>query len=294
VETLTIVVFLLVLARLPVRLRAGARLGAEVRADRHRHGVGVSVAVFALSASGARTEPSVGEDYVALSEPEAGGRNVVNVILVDFRGFDTLGEITVLAVAGAGVVNLVRAARRQQRRKRLDDGTVVDGDHDELDVQRPQDRGVAMTAPTRSQTIGGAHRDRQRAHSGAHVVLDLPDPAWPQRSRRRLRRGPGDGAAVVLRYLAAGPRGLRSLRIDPIVLIGAGLLIAVSVGLTSLVADGSFLESAVWKFHVTVLGEVKIVSSSLFDIGVHVLVVGVVMAVVVALAEADDEMRGRT
>jgi multicomponent Na+:H+ antiporter subunit A len=101
------------------------------------------------------------------------------------------------------------------------------------------------------------------------------------------------GSAVVLRYLAAGPRGLRSLRIDPIVLIGTGLLIAVVVGWTSLVADGSFLESAIWKFEVAVLGDVKIVSSSLFDIGVHVLVVGVVMAVVVALAEADDEMRGR-
>jgi multicomponent Na+:H+ antiporter subunit A len=101
------------------------------------------------------------------------------------------------------------------------------------------------------------------------------------------------GSAVVLRYLAAGPRGLRSLRIDPIVLIGTGLLIAVVVGLTSLVADGSFQESAIWKFEVAILGDVKIVSSSLFDIGVHVLVVGVVMAVVVALAEADDEMRGR-
>jgi multisubunit Na+/H+ antiporter MnhB subunit len=102
------------------------------------------------------------------------------------------------------------------------------------------------------------------------------------------------GSAVVLRYLAAGPRGLRSLRIDPIVLIGTGLLIAVVVGLTSLFADGSFQESAIWKFDVAILGDVKIVSSSLFDIGVHVLVVGVVMAVVVALAEADDEMRGRT
>lgn len=101
------------------------------------------------------------------------------------------------------------------------------------------------------------------------------------------------GSAVVLRYLASGARGLRSLRFDPIVLIGAGLLIAVTVGLTSLVADGSFLESAIWKLDVPVLGDVKIVSSSLFDIGVHVLVVGVVMAVVVALAEAGDEMRGR-
>jgi multicomponent Na+:H+ antiporter subunit A len=101
------------------------------------------------------------------------------------------------------------------------------------------------------------------------------------------------GSAVVLRYLATGPKGLRALRIDPIVLIGTGLLIALAVGLTSLVADGSFLESAIWEFDVTVLGAVKIVSSSLFDIGVHVLVVGVVMAVIVALAEADDEMRSR-
>ena len=101
------------------------------------------------------------------------------------------------------------------------------------------------------------------------------------------------GSAVVLRYLASGPRGVRSLRIDPIVLIGTGLLIAVTVGLTSLVADGSFQESAIWKFDVVILGDVKIVSSSLFDIGVHVLVVGAVMAVIVALAEADDEMRSR-
>jgi multisubunit Na+/H+ antiporter MnhB subunit len=101
------------------------------------------------------------------------------------------------------------------------------------------------------------------------------------------------GSAVVLRYLASGPRGLRSLRVDPIVLIGTGLAIALGVGLTSLIVDGSFLESAIWKFDVPVVGKLKIVSSSLFDVGVHVLVVGVVMAIVVALAEADDEMRRR-
>jgi multisubunit Na+/H+ antiporter MnhB subunit len=100
------------------------------------------------------------------------------------------------------------------------------------------------------------------------------------------------GSAVILRYLAAGPAGIRSLRIDPIALIGAGLALAVGVGLASLF-DGSFLESTIWKSDVPVIGEVKIVSSSLFDIGVHILVVGVVMAIIVAFAEADDEMRGR-
>jgi len=126
VETVTIAVFLLVLARLPQRFSAApdwAPLGVRIAVSVV---IGLSVAGFALQASTARTDPSVAEEYIARSEPEAGGRNVVNVIIVDFRGFDTLGEITVLALAGGGVVNLVAAARREQRRKQLLDGTDVE------------------------------------------------------------------------------------------------------------------------------------------------------------------------
>ncbi len=126
VETVTIAVYVLVLARLPQRFSAApawaplwVRIALSVA-------VGLSVAGFALHASGTRQEPSVAAEYIERSEPEAGGRNVVNVIIVDFRGFDTLGEITVLAIAGAGVVNLVAAARREQRRKHLEDGTDVE------------------------------------------------------------------------------------------------------------------------------------------------------------------------
>ncbi len=126
VETVTVAVYVLVLARLPQRFSsapAWAPLGVRIALSVV---VGLSVAGFALHASTAREAPSVAEEYLRRSEPEAGGRNVVNVILVDFRGFDTLGEITVLAIAGAGVVNLVAAARREQRRKHLDDGTDVE------------------------------------------------------------------------------------------------------------------------------------------------------------------------
>ncbi len=126
VETVTVAVYVLVLARLPQRFSpapAWAPLWVRIALSVV---VGVSVAGFALHASTARQGPSVAEEYLRRSEPEAGGRNVVNVILVDFRGFDTLGEITVLAIAGAGVVNLVAAARREQRRKHLDDGTDVE------------------------------------------------------------------------------------------------------------------------------------------------------------------------
>ena len=79
--------------------------------------VGVAVPLFALAVHGAGGNSSVSEEYFARSVDEAGGRNVVNVILVDFRGFDTMGEITVLAVAALGVANLVRAAERQRREK---------------------------------------------------------------------------------------------------------------------------------------------------------------------------------
>jgi multicomponent Na+:H+ antiporter subunit A len=84
--------------------------------------IGVLVPLFALAASGARSAPSVAGEYMQRSVPEAGGRNVVNVILVDFRGFDTMGEITVLAIAALGVVNLVRVAERQRRARSTDGG----------------------------------------------------------------------------------------------------------------------------------------------------------------------------
>ena len=77
--------------------------------------IGAAVALFSLKVFEARDAVSVGDEYAVLAKPEAGGRNIVNVILVDFRGFDTLGEITVLATAALGVVSLVRMAQRHRR-----------------------------------------------------------------------------------------------------------------------------------------------------------------------------------
>ncbi len=97
-------------------------------------------------------------------------------------------------------------------------------------------------------------------------------------------------SAIVLRYLGSGPEGIRSLRIDPILLIGSGLALAIAVGTGALAAGNGFLESTIWKFHLPLIGTVKLVSSAIFDIGVAVLVVGVVMAILMAFVEADDEM----
>ena len=113
IETLALVIFVLVLRHLPEhfeparwRLREGARWIVSAA-------MGVFVAAFILIAAGSRTAPPVSREYVERALPEGGGRNVVNVILTDFRGLDTVGEITVLTVATLGIGSLVRAGRRR-------------------------------------------------------------------------------------------------------------------------------------------------------------------------------------
>jgi multicomponent Na+:H+ antiporter subunit A len=112
VETLTLVLFVLVLRRLPDRFeRETGALGRGVRMAVAAV-VGAVVFFFAIYAADERVTPPVSEEMVARSLPEGQGRNVVNVILVDFRGLDTLGEITVLAAAAIGAVALARAGRK--------------------------------------------------------------------------------------------------------------------------------------------------------------------------------------
>jgi multicomponent Na+:H+ antiporter subunit A len=114
IETLTIIVFLLALREMPRRFAASSRWAPTSVRLVVSAIVGVAVPLFAAAVVAARRAPSVAGEYLALSEPQAGGRNVVNVILVDFRGFDTLGEIAVLVVAALGVANLVRMALRHK------------------------------------------------------------------------------------------------------------------------------------------------------------------------------------
>jgi multicomponent Na+:H+ antiporter subunit A len=128
IETLSIVAFVLVLRRLPDRfphrLRyPGARRGQAIRVA-VAASMGVFVFGFALAAAGERSAPPVSDEYAVRAQPDAGGRNVVNVIIVDFRGFDTLGEIAVIATAALGVSALVAAGRRD-RPGAADDAAVV-------------------------------------------------------------------------------------------------------------------------------------------------------------------------
>lgn len=129
VETLGIVAFVLVLRHLPEGYPRRMVPGRTVVPAVIGTLVGVFVFVFALTAGSLRDTTltadgaagatadgtaTVAEEYLVRSSPEAHGNNIVNVIVVDFRGFDTMGEITVLVVAVLGVVGLVRAGVRRR------------------------------------------------------------------------------------------------------------------------------------------------------------------------------------
>ncbi|MCB1376624.1 MAG: DUF4040 domain-containing protein, partial [Rhodobacteraceae bacterium] len=115
VDTIGAVVFVLVLRHLPTwfadvpsRVSQASRLAVSAA-------VGVFVFAFILVAVGVRVDPTISTEFIARAYEEGGGRNVVNVVLVDIRGFDTMGEITVLAVAAMGVYALARLSRRDRR-----------------------------------------------------------------------------------------------------------------------------------------------------------------------------------
>src|SRR5205823_3922231 len=112
IETLTTVAFVLVLRRLPERFDRRSSPRRRIIRIAVAASVALTLFAFVLVAAGYRLTPPVSNEMVAEAVPEGHGRNVVNVILVDFRGFDTLGEITVLAAASIGAVALARVGRR--------------------------------------------------------------------------------------------------------------------------------------------------------------------------------------
>lgn len=111
IETLTLAIFVLVLRLLPERFESTRWRLQRVWRVTISTAIGVFVAAFTLAATAGRVAEPVGDRYLDLAD-QAGGKNVVNLILTDFRALDTLGEITVLAVAALGIIALVGASRR--------------------------------------------------------------------------------------------------------------------------------------------------------------------------------------
>ena len=96
------------------------------------------------------------------------------------------------------------------------------------------------------------------------------------------------GGAVMLQYMAHGSAGARKVvPVDFSTLLGVGLVLAVSMGLAGLVAGEAFLTGAHWSVHAPLIGELDVTASLVFDTGVYLVVLAVIVAVVGYLGEEE-------
>ena len=123
IDTLTVILFVLVLYKLPKYLKL-SDYKTRVRDGVLSSVFGLIITVLALEVLSEPVSKQVGEFYAANSYVEAHGKNVVNVILVDFRGADTLIEVSVLSIAAVGVFGLMKLRLKMRDRKRYADTTL--------------------------------------------------------------------------------------------------------------------------------------------------------------------------
>jgi len=201
--------------------------------------------------------------FVDNAVPGGGGTNVVNVILVDFRGFDTLGEITVLAIAAVGIWMLLRdlrlAAPREDpsgRRWSWDSHPLILATFSRLLL--PLALLVAVFILLRGHNLPG----------GGFIA------------------GLIVAVALILQYLANGMAWTgRRIRGELHPLIGLGLLVATGTGLASLYFGYPFLTSTHDHVHLPVVGDLELASAMIFDLGVLIVVVGITLVILISLGQ---------
>jgi multicomponent Na+:H+ antiporter subunit A len=116
IETASLILFLLVIRQLPPLRRERLSWWVRGRDVAVSLMVGGLVVILLLIANGSALYPSIASYFLEQSLRLGGGRNVVNVIVVDFRGYDTMGEITVLTIAAIGVYTLIRLSQNPRGR----------------------------------------------------------------------------------------------------------------------------------------------------------------------------------
>ena len=288
VEAVTTVLILLGLRWLPRRLEpaeTGSRRTVLATLRRLRDfliavAAGSGMAAIAWAMMTRPFPQSISTFFLERALPEGGGTNVVNVMLVDFRGFDTLGEIVVLGIVALTVYALLR--RFRPARETLDlplQQRALPGDleSDLINPRLAQDTAVGyLMVPA--------------------VLMRLLLPLACMVSVYLFMRGhnePGGGfvaglvmsVALLLQYIVSGTVWVEeNMPLHPRRWIGWGILFALFTGMGSWLLGYPFMTTHTAHFTLPLIGEIHVASALFFDIGVFTLVVGATLLVLTALA----------
>ncbi|WP_139007266.1 Na+/H+ antiporter subunit A [Arthrobacter crystallopoietes] len=308
VETIVLVAIVLALRSLPARL--WLRTPSSFKWLRAAIGVafGLAMVVIAMTSMAARTQLPVSLEFPQLAYDGGGGANIVNVTLVDIRAWDTYGEISVLAVAATGVASLIFVRSRGDKRMRA--STVASGSVDRL-TELPERTGRDAAALVTARRFATSARDAwlvaghtlapERRSIIFEVITRLLFHSLVIFSIYLLLAGhnlPGGGfaggllagIALAVRYLAGGRVELaEATPVSAGFLLGAGLGIASLTAMAPLFFGGQVFQSAIIQFSLPVFGDHKFVTSTFFDIGVYLVVVGLVLDVLRSFGAEVDE-----
>jgi len=294
VEVVTLVLILLGLRWLP-RRKEGLDEGVSVRAHLRRLrdlllsvGAGIAIALLAYVVLTRGMSDSIAPFFLARALPDSGGTNVVNVILVDFRGFDTFGEITVLGIVALTVYALLRRFRPAPESIALP--------HQQRDPV-----GLERHNTDQDEMLPGDYRMIPA------VIVRLLLPVGAMTSIFLLLRGhndPGGGfvgglvmaISIILQYMVGGTAWVESrMRLHPQHWMALGLLCAVLTGMFAWLHQRYFLDVMDWHLSLPWLGDMHLSTALFFDIGVYMLVVGATVLMLVAIAHqsARSHHRGR-
>lgn len=272
VEIVTVVLLMLALYFLPQYSPATSSRWRQFRDIAWATGAGFGAALLTLAVLTRDMTPISGF-FLENSKPGGGGTNVVNVILVDFRGFDTLGEIVVLALAGLGIFALLR--------------------------------NIKLYAPTHD-----THGRSWDMDSHPPIMQSLSRLVFPFMLMIAVfifLRGhnlPGGGfiagliaaLAIILQNLANGIEWTAArLKADMHQVIAAGLFFAIGTGLVSMMLGYPFLTSTFTYLNWPIVGKFEVASALVFDLGVFLVVVGATVMILVQLGKlnyvSDDHIK---
>lgn len=251
VEILTVTVFVLLLRRLPsrfVRERGRPRIAAGVVAV----GAGVATVLGVWALTGRRELSPAATYLLTEGEAETGGANIVNTVLVEFRALDTLGELTVLGMAGLTIAALLHSRRAVPvRSAHIDESSPLADARSNTVFVRTVARILAPLIVVMSVVL--LLRGHQEPGGGFIAALV-------------------GGAGFALAYMAAPSDATARIRWPYLTLIGAGIVVGAGAGFVGYL-DGSFLAP----MSTYILGY-KLTSSLVFDVGVYLAVIGVILA----------------
>jgi len=305
VETVSVVVMVLVLRKLPkyftdrpLHSSRWWRLGLALL-------VGATVSGAAYLAASSRIVEPDGSRMHEYAYEFGYGHNIVNVILVDTRAWDTIGEIAVLVVAGTGVASLIHLrARYGERRGRLAASGAAPG---------PSAPAAVVASGPRMWLRGGVSLRPERRSVVLEMITRLLFPVMIIISLFLLLSGhdqPGGGfagglvagLAIMIRYLAGGSAELdEAAPVDAGLVMGGGLVLAGLSAVAPVAVGGKIFQSFVIDVHLPwvssvatpwgelpIVGDVHFVTSTVFDIGVYLVVLGLMLDLVRTLGSQID------